>query len=251
MSRSFQVETEKYSDFTAEELLNTFKTLRDSGTEIDFENIRIINHSEVFKTLIAKDCYIVHMSFRYTEFDGKSQKWWSVGSRSMDGMGKNLFVACASALAIMMDGNASSGDGAFFTCTEFKGHELWETYLDSRPYITVSTVNGDTVCRSTSEVIKIVSGSPYNDITISFESEYPQISVLTNGKYACIHYFTGNQTFQSVGDLNKEITFNAGGTEWTAPKEAVIPIEWALADVQFFCDKMEISDFPEEEWTEL
>lgn len=250
MSRSFQVETEKYSDFTAEELLNTFKTLRDSGTEIDFENIRIINHSEVFKTLVAEDC-IVHMSFRYTEFDGKSQKWWSVGSRSMDGMGKNLFVACASALAIMMDGNASSGDGAFFTCTEFKGHELWETYLDSRPYITVSTVNGDTVCRSKSDVIEIVSGSPYNDITISFESEYPQLSVLTNDKYACIHYFTENKTFQSVGDVNKEITFNAGGTEWTAPPEAVLDINDAISNINIFCEKMGLPDCSEEEWTEL
>lgn len=249
MSRSFQVETEKYLDFTAEELLNTFKTLRDSDKEIDFENIRIINHSEVFKTLVAEDC-IVHMSFRDIEFEGKSQKWWSVGSRSMDGMGKNLFVACASALAIMMDGDASSGDGAFFTCTEFKGHELWETYLDSRPYLIVSTIHGDTVCRSTSEVIKIVSGNPYDDITISFESEYPQLSVLTNGKYACIHYFTENQTFQSVGDVNKEITFNAGGTEWTAPPEAVLDIKDAISDIEIFCDTGKRTDSIEE-WTEL
>lgn len=250
MSRSFQVETEKYSDFTAEELLNTFKTLRDSDKEIDFENIRIINHSEVFKNLVAKDC-IVHMDFHDREFDGENHKYWNVESRSMDGMGKNLFVACASALAILMDGYASSGDGAFFTCTEFKGHELWETYLDSRPYITVSTINGDTVCRSKSAVIEIITGSPYNDIAISFESEYPQLSVLTNGKYACIHYFTENKIFQSIGDVNKEIIFNAGGTEWTAPPEAVLDIKDAISNINIFCEKMGLPDCSKEEWTEL
>lgn len=250
MSRSFQVETEKYSDFTAEELLNTFKTLRDSDKEIDFENIHIINHSEVFKNLVAKDC-IVHMDFHDREFDGKNHKYWNVESRSMDGMGKNLFVACASALAIMMDGDASSGDGAFFTCTEFKGHELWETYLDSRPYITVSTINSDTVCRSKSAVREIITGNPYNDITISFESEYPQLAVLINENYACIHYFTENKIFQSVGDVNKEITFIAGGTEWTAPPEAVLDIKDAIANINLFCEKMGLPDCSKEEWTEL
>lgn len=250
MSRSFQVETEKYSDFTTEELLNTFRTLRDSDKEIDFENIQIFHHSETHKTLTVNNC-IVHMNFHDTESDGKINKWWCVESRALDGMGKNLFVACASALAIMTDGNASSGDGAFIADINFTGHELWETYLDSRPYLIVSTMHGDTVFRSKSAVMKIVSESSYDNITISSKSEYPQLSVLTNGKYACLHYFTGNRTFQSVGDVNKEITFNAGGTEWTAPKESVIPIERALYYIRIFCEKTELSDLSKEEWTEL
>lgn len=122
---------------------------------------------------------------------------------------------------------------------------------NSRLYLIVSTIHGDMVCHSTSEVTDIISKSPYDDITISFKSEYPQLSVLTNGKYACLHYFTGNQTFQSVGDVNKEITFNAGGTEWTAPQESVVPIECALSYIRIFCEKTELSDLSKEEWTEL
>lgn len=122
---------------------------------------------------------------------------------------------------------------------------------NSRPHLIVSTMHGDTVCHSTSEVMEIVSKSLYNDITISSDSEYPQLSVLTNSKYACLHYFTENQTFQSVGDVNKEITFNAGGTEWTAPKESVVPIECALSYIRIFCEKTELSDLSKEEWTEL
>ena len=166
-------------------------------------------------------------------------------------MGKNLFVACTSTLAILMDGYTSSGDGAFFTSKKFKGHELWETYLDRRPYFNVSTMHGNTICRSKSDVIKIIYGSPYNDITISFESEYPQLSVLTNGKYACIHYFTENQIFQSVGDINKEVTFIAGGTEWTAPLEAFLDIKDAISNINLFCEKMGFPDCSKEEWTEL
>lgn len=122
---------------------------------------------------------------------------------------------------------------------------------NSRPHLIVSTMHGDTVCHSTSEVMEIVSKSLYNDITISSDSEYPQLSVLTNSKYACLHYFTENQTFQSVGDVNKEITFNAGGTEWTAPQESVVPIECALSYIRIFCEKTELSDLSKEEWTEL
>lgn len=248
MSRSFQVRTEKYSDFTAEELLNTFKTLRDSDKEIDFENIHIINHSEIFKILITKYC-IVHMDFHDIEFDGKSHKYWHVDSRAIDGMGKNLFVACASALAILMDGYASSGDGAFTPDIDFTGNELWETYLDSRPHFTVSTMHGDTLCRSKSAVIEIIASSMYNDIAIYSDSEFPKLAILVNGYYTCIHYFAGDRIFQSAGDLNKKITFNAGGTEWTAPPETVVTLEDAVYCVDSFLDTFSCPECIE--WTEL
>ncbi|MDE6500536.1 MAG: hypothetical protein K2L10_00390 [Ruminococcus sp.] len=128
MSRSFQVRTEKNPDFTAEDILNTIKTLRNSDKEINLKNIRIINNSETYYTFVTEDC-IVHITFHSTEWDGKFRQWWSVESRAIDGMGKNLFVACASAMAILSDGYASSGDGAFTPDIDFMGNELWENYL--------------------------------------------------------------------------------------------------------------------------
>lgn len=249
MSRSFQVRTEKNPDFTAEEILNTIKTLRDSDKEINFKNIHII-HSETFDTFITEDC-IVHITFHSTEWNGKIRKWWHVESRTLYGMGKNFFVACASALGILTGGYVTSGDGAFTPDIDFTGHELWETYLDSRPFITISTNYGTTICRSKSEVEKIITGSLNNDIWLNIGSEYPCLAILVNGKYACIHYFENNNgvSFQSVGDVNKEVTFIAGGTEWIAPCESVVTIEEAVICAEIFCDTVKLPNIIE--WKKL
>lgn len=251
MSRSFQVNTEKNPDFTTEDILNTIKTLKDSDKEINLKNIRIINHSENYYTFVTEDC-MVHITFHSTEWDGKINKWWSIKSRSLDGMGKNLFVACASAVAILTDGYAISCDGAFIIPdTNFTGHELWKTYLDSRPYITVSTINGTTIYRSKTEVKKIVMNSLNDDILISIGKDYPCLAILINGKYACIHYFENNNgvIFQSVGDVNKEVTFMAGGTEWTAPPEAVVTLVDAVICAESFINNLSRTEWIE--WTEL
>ncbi|MCM1315325.1 MAG: hypothetical protein NC244_08170 [Alistipes senegalensis] len=251
MSRSFQVITEKNPDFTVEEILNIIKTLKNSDKEINLENIRIINHSEYYNTFVTEDC-IVHITFHSTEWDGKIHKWWSVESRALYGMGKNLFVACASAVAILADGYASSCDGAFIISdTNFTGQELWETHLDSRPFINVSTVHGDKICRCKSEVKKIILNILNDDIWISIGKDYPCLAILINGKYACIHYFEDENgtAFQSVGDVNKEITFIAGGTEWTAPPEAVVTLDEAVICAESFINKLSRPECIE--WTEL
>ncbi|MDE6677907.1 MAG: hypothetical protein K2K02_02600, partial [Ruminococcus sp.] len=113
---------------TAEDILNTIKTLRNSDKEINLKNIRIINNSETCYNFVTENC-IVHIDFNITEWNGKIRKWWHIESRAIDGMGKNLFVACASAVAILSDGYASSGDGAFTPDIDFMGNELWENYL--------------------------------------------------------------------------------------------------------------------------
>ncbi|MDE6833981.1 MAG: hypothetical protein K2J39_07050 [Ruminococcus sp.] len=250
MSRSFQVSTEKNPDFTAEDILNIIETLRDSDKEINLKNIRIINHSENYYTFVTEDC-IVHITFHSTEWKGKIDKWWSIGSRSLDGMGKNLFVACASAVAILSDSYASSGDGAFTPDIDFTGHELWETYLDSRPHITVSTMNGDTIYRSKSEVKKLIMNSLNDDILISIGQNYPCLAILINGNYACIHYFESENghIFQSTGDVNKEVTFIAGGTEWTAPPESVVTLVDAVICAESFINNLSRTEWIE--WTEL
>lgn len=246
MSRSFQVITEKNPDFTAEEILNTIKTLRDSDKEINLKNIRIINHSGTSYAFVAEDC-IVHINFRSTEWDGKIHKWWSVESRALYGMGKSLFVACASAVAILTDGYASSCDGAFIIPdTNFTGHELWETHLDIKSCIIVETMHGKTICRSKDDVKKIILNM-YNHIRIYSESEanYPQLHIHVNGNYAFILYSTWKKTFRSVGDVNKKIIFNGINEE----PEASVTLDEAIMCAEIFFDTLRRPECIE--WTEF
>lgn len=233
MSRSFQIITEKNPDFTINEILNTIKTLRDSDKEIDFKNIRIVNHSEYYNTLVTEYC-MIHITFHTTDWDGKIHKWWHVESRALYGMGKSLFVACASAIAILTDGYASSGDGAFFYSRDFKGHELWETHLYIKSCIIVSTMHNKTLCRTKDDVKKIVLNA--QDILMYSESEanYPQLHILTNGNYAFILYSTGEKTFRSVGDVNTKITFN----DFTDEPDASVTLDEAVMCAENFIDKL-------------
>lgn len=125
------------------------------------------------------------------------------------------------------------------------------SHLDSRPHITVSTMYGDTLCRSKSEVKKIITDSLNNEIWLNIGSEYPCLAILINGKYACIHYFENNNgvSFQSVGNVNKEVAFIAGGTEWTAPTEAVVTLDEAVMCAENFIDTLSRPEYIE--WTEL
>ncbi len=78
---------------------------------------------------------------------------------------------------------------------------------------------------------------PVDEFWISHEDAYPCLSLLTNGEYANLNYYlneTGNM-WQSLGDLDKEITFLAAGIEWPAPADTVIPFETAIGCVEEFC----------------
>ncbi|MDE5557034.1 MAG: hypothetical protein K2J32_04980 [Ruminococcus sp.] len=245
MSRSFQVITEKNPDFTIKEILNTIKTLRDSDKEIDFKNIRI-NHSGTSYVFVTEDC-IVHINFHTTEWDGKIHKWWHIESRALYGMGKSLFVACASAVAILTDGYASSCDGAFIISdTKFTGHELWKTHLDIQSCIIVETMHGKTIFRSKDDFKKIILNM-YDYIRIYSESEtkYPQLNICVNGNYAFILYSTGEKTFRSVGDVNKKIIFNRINEE----PEASVTLDDAIMCTEIFFDTLSRPECIE--WTEF
>lgn len=236
MSRSFQVHTEKNPDFTTEDIISTMKTLKNVNKKIDFSKIKIVNHSG-YNTLVIKN-NLIHITFCYVEWDGKLHKWWSIESRALRGMGKNLFMAYASAVGILSDGVISTGDGAWVADYNFSGHELWDDYISPTPVMTVSTNNGDIIiCRRKSEVKRIILSSTDDDIWISTDKKYPCLAVLTNGKYACIHWFEDENgiMFQSSGGIDKEVTFIAGGTEWTAPLESVVTIETSIKCVDGFC----------------
>lgn len=86
------------------------------------------------------------------------------------------------------------------------------------------------------EHIKRSSALPLDDISISGENEFPCLSILINGNYACVHFFEKEGVmWQSFSNFTRKIIFMAGGVEWEAPADTVISIESAiLCAIEFF-----------------
>lgn len=109
----------------------------------------------------------------------------------------------------------------------------------------VSSTKGDRICQSKAEIngiIKKGAALPQGDeIWVSNSGEeYPCLSVLIKGRYACVHYFENDEgdVWQSDGDFDEEVLFLAGGEEWTAPGYTIIPVETAINCIEEFCDTM-------------
>lgn len=107
----------------------------------------------------------------------------------------------------------------------------------------VSTGKGDVICESKAEIAEIVkqgAALPHGDeMWVSREGEqYPCLSILVKGEYACVHYFEDEEgdVWQSLGEFEEGITFLAGGEAWEAPADVIIPIEKALDCMEEFCD---------------
>jgi hypothetical protein len=114
--------------------------------------------------------------------------------------------------------------------------------------LSVSTTDGNIICRSKAEIAEIIkqgAALPQGDeIWVSSnEKPYPCLSILVNGKCACVHYFKNDEgeVWQSCGDFNKEVTFFAGegDKEWTAPEYVIVPLEKAISCMEEFCDTLE------------
>ncbi len=67
--------------------------------------------------------------------------------------------------------------------------------------------------------------------------DYPCISVLTNGEYACVNYFGKQESdlWLSKSGSTQSVRFYPGGAEWDSPADAVISIETAIECVGEFC----------------
>lgn len=106
----------------------------------------------------------------------------------------------------------------------------------------VISIKGDRICQSIaemSEIIKQGATLPQGDeIWISGKEDYPCLSILVKGKYACLHYFENDESdvWQSNGDFNEEVVFLAANEEWIAPEYTIIPIEIAINCMEEFCD---------------
>lgn len=130
-------------------------------------------------------------------------------------------------------------------------------YNEGRTHMKLSTTNGDIICQSKEEIEKIIkqgAALPKGDeIWISGEDdEYPCLTILVKGKYACVHYFEDEgDGLQSCGDddIEDEVVFLAGGEEWTAPEDAIISLKSAVKCMKEFFDTMECPECIE--WDEL
>ena len=96
--------------------------------------------------------------------------------------------------------------------------------------IIISTNRGNFDFVSIDDALEFVSkvASEKDDIWVSKEEEYPCIAICVNGEYAVVNYF-GNaegEVWLSYNENNrKEVTFSAGGDEWTPDISAVIRLE--------------------------
>ena len=93
---------------------------------------------------------------------------------------------------------------------------------------------GDVICNSKEEIVEIIkSGSELpegDEIWLGGDNEYPCLTLLVKGQYACVHYFLNQDgdIWQSYSDFDKEVTFLADGDEWTAPEDTIVSLEDSL-----------------------
>lgn len=104
---------------------------------------------------------------------------------------------------------------------------------------------GDFECHTWEELEKLIrksSFSPFDDIWINGNTEYPCLAILLNGNYACVHYFLNDQgdMWQSVGHGDIDVAFVAGnGDKSDMPSDCVISLEEAIDCAKQFYDTLE------------
>jgi len=108
----------------------------------------------------------------------------------------------------------------------------------------VSTNRGDFTFQSGDDIIKFIQEAKQetNDIWISGEQQYPCMAVCINGEHAAVNFFQNDagEMWLSYNDENqKEVTFIAGGDEWTPDANAVIALKDAFLCIREFLDTYE------------
>lgn len=116
---------------------------------------------------------------------------------------------------------------------------MQNTYLMEILTMIMTKCNGDFELRSCEEIErKIIESSkqPFDDIWFYLDAEYPCLSILVNGQYACVHYFLNNDDIcQSVGYGSEDISFECNGEKSNVPADAIISLDLAIECAkQFF-----------------
>lgn len=119
----------------------------------------------------------------------------------------------------------------------------------------IANSNGDFDLQLKQEIETMIRESAFNtcdDIWISGVDEFPALTLLVNGNYACVHYFINDtgDVWQSVGDCNQDIIFKTGdGNPEFAPIGATISLEKAIECMRLFFDNLQKPDCIQ--WREL
>ena len=109
---------------------------------------------------------------------------------------------------------------------------------------TISTYRGVYTFQSADDVINFIrtAAPENNDVWISGEQPYPCIAVCINGEYAAVNFFQNDigEMWLSYNDKNqKEVTFMAGGDEWSPDVDAIIALNDAFSCIREFLDTLE------------
>ena len=105
----------------------------------------------------------------------------------------------------------------------------------------ISAHNGDYVFETADEAMDIVKSrlSDKNDIWISLDDKYPCLVVWISGDHAALNYYqdeAGEMWLSYNADNHEEVSFMAGGEEWSPEATAIVSADNAYACIRTFLE---------------
>ena len=150
MSRSFIVDFDRLENITFRDIIGKLYELRDFDKLVDLKQASISKRVNDVSTAITEDLldtsinegyfsFLIDEGIIWVEFSKRDtdinpysnyEYYYYIESRHLVGIGRDLWVAAASALASITNGIVSSADGAWDGYCEYSGGELWNEYLN-------------------------------------------------------------------------------------------------------------------------
>ncbi len=103
----------------------------------------------------------------------------------------------------------------------------------------IANCDGDFECHTWIELKNFIQNSslkPFDDIWLCGNREYPCLTILLNGTYACVHYFLNSDgdMWQSVGYGDQDVSFMINGDRTDMPANCIITLDKALECAEQF-----------------
>ncbi|MGN1100759.1 MAG: hypothetical protein ACI4RG_01105 [Huintestinicola sp.] len=150
MSRSFTVNSDHSENITFRDIIGKLYELKDLDKLVDMKDVYISKRVNNESTAITEDLLESSINEGYSSFwidegnifvtfnkrdpdkfpDTYYECYYYIESRHLTGVGRDLWVAVASAIAAITGGTVSSADGAWDGDGEYSGDELWNEYLN-------------------------------------------------------------------------------------------------------------------------
>lgn len=265
MSRSFTILTQTNTDITIADLFNEIIKLNDfNKLSIDFSKVNIVNHfngehitisdnldlfklnilrsTEGYNTFVIEDTCI-HITFegQADYFDGNPYVW-SIESRALMGVERNLFIAVSCAICVLTGGIIYSADGAWLENKEFTGLELWNEYLD-RKFIKLKGLSDEFISDAENwcsydpdipmqyrAIAKLLNANDYKTVKYVLENNKTYFEDKYN--YLILHDAIEQSLNIVVDELGKKYYNNCKGKQNLKPTDETIEfIEYLLNNV--------------------